>query len=138
MNESRPSWLERNWMWVVGCGCLGLIVLGLVLAGGLVFGVTRLLTSSPPYKDAVALAQADPRVVSALGEPIEAGLFVKGSINTSGSSGDADLEIPLEGSKGSGVLYVTASREAGEWSLELALVEIDDQRIDLLAKAEDG
>ncbi len=70
------------------------------------------------------------------GEPIESGWLITGSINRSGSSGDADLSIPLRGPDGHGRLYVIADRRAGKWSFELAEVRLDGaaDRVDLLER----
>jgi hypothetical protein len=92
------------------------------------------IKSSDAYKFALAKAQNDPRVQQRLGTPIEAGMFASGSINVSGSSGKADLTIPISGPKGKGSIYADATKFAGEWKfnrLEVAF-EGDPQRVDLL------
>jgi hypothetical protein len=131
----RRSWWDRNWKWVVPVGCLGLaaipvaFVLGIL---GVVFGAMR---SAGPVDEAVRLARANRQVVEALGEPVEKGWLVGGSINVTGPSGRAELSIPLSGPKGSGKLYLIADKRAGRWEFELAEVEIEGrgERIDLLA-----
>lgn len=97
----------------------------------LVFGVMK---SSDAYKMALARAKADPRVMSALGSPIDDGLFVRGKTNVSGTSGEADVAIPISGPKGKGTIYFVASKFAGEWTFSKLMVEIADtkQRIDLI------
>jgi hypothetical protein len=72
-------------------------------------------------------------VVDALGEPIEPGWYMSGSINVSGSSGEADIMIPISGPRGTGRIYAVATKSAGRWSYEILEVEIDGQpeRIDL-------
>ncbi|MDR1077017.1 MAG: cytochrome c oxidase assembly factor 1 family protein [Xanthomonadaceae bacterium] len=89
--------------------------------------------TTEPYRHAVQAAQADPRVVAALGEPINAGLFAFGNINVSGPSGQANLAIPLTGSRKSGTVYVEATKAADHWNYRLLEVSIDGdaQRIDL-------
>lgn len=118
---------------MVPAGCLGLIV----LVGSCVVGVFTLVSgsikSSGPYAQGLEMARQSPAVVAALGEPIETGWMVSGSINVSGSSGEADLAIPLEGPDGEGKLYVVADKEAGEWTFRRAEVEVPGgDRIDLL------
>ena len=130
----QKSWWGRNWMWAVPSGCLGCLLLpaGCVAAiGFLVFGLFR---TSDVYTEALERAREDLRVVEALGEPIEPGWWMMGSINISGPSGDADFSLPLSGPDGSGTLYVVAEKSAGEWAFETLLVEIDGtgERIDLL------
>ncbi|MCP9786539.1 cytochrome c oxidase assembly factor Coa1 family protein [Cyanobium sp. N5-Cardenillas] len=124
-SKPAPSWWARNWKWLVPAGCLtGLAgVAGFIaLIVGLVFG---LIKSTTPYQQALAKAQRDPVVISRLGTPIHGGLLVSGSVNLSGGTGQANLAIPLQGSKGSGTLYVEARQSAGTWSYSTLTVQPD-------------
>lgn len=114
-------------------GCLGMIL----LTGGCVVGcgvlLVSMLTSSTPYAHAVATAEAHPAVVEILGEPIEAGWLVQGSIELHNQDGEADLSIPLSGPQGSGRLYVEGTRRAGEWTYSrLQFRAQDGRQVDLL------
>ncbi len=103
------------WVWV-GIGC-GVLVLGVVaFVAFIVFVVFASMRSATPYKDGLARAQADPRVIQALGAPIAPGWFMSGSISTSGPSGNCDINIPLKGSKQNGSLHVVGTREGGRWT----------------------
>ena len=97
-------------------------------------GLFSNIKESEAYTEAIAIAQQDPRVIEVLGEPIEPGFFLSGSVNFSGSTGEADIQIPLSGPKGSATLYVVAHRSAGEWEFER--LEVDGmefpRRVDLL------
>jgi hypothetical protein len=97
----------------------------------IVFGAMK---SSDAYKSALAKAKADPRVVSALGSPITDGFFVGGQTNVSGTSGHADMNVPISGPKGKGTIYFVASKFAGKWTFSKLMVEVADsgQRIDLI------
>ena len=55
-------------------------------------------------------------------------------MQTSGSSGEADLMVPITGPKGEGKLYVMAEKQGGVWQYELLQVELAGQggRVDLL------
>ncbi len=64
------------------------------------------------------IAAGHPAVIEVTGEPIEAGWFVSGNVNTSGQIGDANLSIPISGPNGSGYLYVEATKNADEWYLD--------------------
>jgi len=107
-----------------------------VLIVTIVFGMMK---SSHAYKDALAMAQADPYVKEALGSPIKEGFLVMGNINVNGSSGHADLAIPVSGPEGSGTIYVVASKSAtaaaGKWTISRLVVDVKatNERIDLLA-----
>jgi hypothetical protein len=112
----------------------------LVFAAGLVFVIVSIvfgvMKSSDAYKTALAKAKADPRVVNALGSPITDGFFVSGKTNVSGTSGQADLTIPISGPKGKGTIYCVASKFAGEWTFSTLIVEAGEtgERIDLTEK----
>jgi len=137
MNQpAQRTWWNRNWKWVVPVGCITPLVccggfFGVILT--IVFGAIK---SSDPYKDSVARATADARVVELLGEPIEPGFFVTGNINVQNDSGDANLVIPLSGPKGSGTLHVVAEKTAGKWNNSTLEVRSADgaTTIDLLDK----
>ena len=132
VQESRSG--GRSWIkWVVGgCGCL--LVLGALAAVAIVVGVFGIVKRSDVYEEAVARAQDHPAATAALGEPIEAGWYVTGSVETSGPGGEASLSVPLEGPRGEGTLYVEATKRAGAWSYQqLELAVEDGERIDLLA-----
>jgi hypothetical protein len=105
-----------------------------VLIVTIVFGMMK---SSHAYKEALAMARADLHVQEALGSPIKEGLLVMGNISVNGSSGHADLAIPVSGPQGSGTIYVVASKSAAarQWTILRLVVDIKatNERIDLLA-----
>ena len=131
--QRSTTWWQRNWKWFVPV-CFGSIVLFagfIVLIVTIVFGM---LKSSDAYKDALAMARANPHVRDALGSPIEDGFLVMGNINVSGSSGQADLSIPVYGPQGNGTIYVVASKSVGQWTFLRLTVDIKatNERIDLI------
>ena len=119
------SWWSRNWLWFVPTGCLGLLLLIALFVGGIVFFVFGVIKSSDVYKTAVAQAKANPRVTDALGTPISEGIVLSGSINTSGDTGNADLNIPVSGPKGKGTIFVTANKSGGIWYYSKMNVHVD-------------
>jgi hypothetical protein len=133
-----PNWWTRNWKWFVPVVCVAGVVLiaGAVafvyLIVSLAFGAMK---SSGAYQQALVQTRADSAVVQALGSPIKAGFFVSGSVNVSGSSGDADLSIPISGPNGKATVYAKATKSMGEWQFSELVVEIKQtgERIDLLA-----
>jgi hypothetical protein len=113
--SSKTSWWGRNWKWVVPVGCLApLLVCGgsIALIFVFVFGVIR---SSEPYTEALARAKENPEVKAALGEPIEVGYWVSGSIDVNGTSGTAKIAIPISGPKKSATIYVDGTKTAAKW-----------------------
>ena len=120
-------------VWIVGGCTVGIIVIGGFIAG-ILFIVFTAMRSNEPYKDGLAAAQKDKRVIEALGAPVEPGWFVSGQIKTTGRSGHANIDIPLKGSKQDGSLHVVGSKEGGRWSYHRMIMTPDrGEPIDLLA-----
>lgn len=136
MNDARPNWWSRNWKWVVPCGCLAIVALAAAGAGGFVWFLKTVMTSSDAYKLAIERAVDHPAVIEALGEPVEPGWFVGGSVQVTGPTGSADLSIPVRGPKAKGTLYAVAEKSAGEWRFERLELETAGRRIDLLEPPE--
>lgn len=128
------SWFSRNWKWFVPTLVLGLVLLLALFVGGLLTLIFGLLKSSEPYQHAVAVASSNPDVVRELGAPVSPGWYVSGNINVSGTSGDANLAIPLKGSLHRGTVYVVAKKTDGVWTYTKLrmLVEGQDSPIELL------
>ncbi len=127
----RPAWVK----WIV-LGCVGLIVIVALVVWGFVALVMGSLKQSDAYKEALAKVRAESAAVEALGEPIEPGFFLSGSVNVSGPTGDASLSIPLSGPGGKGKLYLEATKRAGRWEYSLLELAVDGkpERIDLLTQ----
>lgn len=95
------------------------------------------MKSTDVYKTAVARAKSDSAVTEALGTPIEEGWFMTGKTNVEGTSGEADIGIPISGPKGKGTIYAVAKKTAGRWTYSTLEVEVKEsgQRIGLLQDA---
>jgi hypothetical protein len=121
-------------MWVVPTGCLTMIAAVVAFVMVIVAVVFGAMKSTDVYKRAVATARENPAVMQALGTPIKEGLFLSGSTNVDGASGDANLAIPISGPNGKGKIYVVAKKSAGRWSYSTLEVQVDgrERRIDLL------
>jgi hypothetical protein len=132
-SQPRPGWWSRNWKWFVPAGCLTFFAMIVAFVAIIIFVVFAAMKQSDVYKTAVARAKSDPRVVEALGTPIDEGMFVSGSTHVNGAAGDADLSIPISGPKGKATVYVAAKKSVGRWEYEKLEVEIDKtkERIDL-------
>jgi hypothetical protein len=131
------GWWSRNWKWVVPSGCLG-ILLSCGCLGALIFGLTwQTLRSTGVFVEAVAQAKQSPEVRQALGEPIEAGMMLQGSIEThNGDRGSANFSVPLKGSKAEGTLFVEAYKNGEKWQFTTLAVEVPGRpTIDLLGGA---
>jgi hypothetical protein len=131
---TEKEWYERNKKWAVPVGCLVAIVVIVSFFGGIFLIAFGALKYSGVYVESLKKSHASLAVVQALGEPIEEGFFVFGSIHVNGPSGEADISIPISGPKGSGTIYAVATKSAGIWHFELLQVDIkgSEDRIDLL------
>ncbi|MGH8102718.1 MAG: cytochrome c oxidase assembly factor 1 family protein [Chthoniobacterales bacterium] len=128
------GWWSRNWMWFVPTGCFSLLVLFAIFVAGIVVIVFGALKSTDVYKTAVARAKANIEVRAALGDDVHPGILLSGNTNVSGGSGQADLSIPISGSKGKGTIYVVATKSAGEWNYSQLVVKTEGgETIDLAA-----
>jgi hypothetical protein len=141
LQPPRPNWWSRNWKWVVPVIVLACIVLAAVPVVAIYLFAQFFLhsmKSSGGYPEALAAARANPAVVQALGTPIKDGWFPSGNIESSGSTGESDLAIPVSGPSGSGTLYVRATKSLGDWRLTMLVLQIkgSGERIDLLAGTE--
>ena len=130
----RTHWWGRNWKWFVPTGCLAILLLGVAFIAFIIAIVFGALKATDVYQTALTKAKRDPEVVNALGSPIEAGFFVSGNTNVSGSSGSADMTIPISGTKGKGAIHFVASKFAGKWSFSKLVVDVEKtgQTIDLI------
>jgi cytochrome oxidase complex assembly protein 1 len=117
---------------LIGCGVVVLLIGVCVAVLALfVFGTVK---RSHPYRAAVERAENDPRVKAVLGEPIETGWWVSGSVHVDNGNGNAELTIPLSGPKASGKLHAIATIENGDWKFErLSMKPESGDRIDLLS-----
>ena len=115
------GWWQRNWKWALALGVPG-VILGLVCVA--VYAVRALLQNSDVHADAVARARVHPQVTAALGEPVDPGFMPMGHVSIStGGGGDADLRIPLRGSRSEGRLLVVAERRGGRWHYDTLMFE---------------
>jgi len=136
----RPGWWSRNWKWFVPTGCCLGTLLGVILAiaifgmgiVGLVSGISKILKNSEPYQTAVARAKASDKVTAVIGTSIEEG-FPMGKVNTNNDEGEADLSIPITGSKGKATIYVVGTRAGGTWTYSKMTVKVTgtDEEIEL-------
>ena len=127
------GWWSRNWKWVVPTGCLGML-LSCGCLGALLFGLTwQTLRGTGVFVEAVAQAKQSPEVRQALGEPIEAGMMLQGTIQSHNDRGSARFSVPLKGSKAEGTLHVEAYKNGDDWKFTTLEVEVPGRpSIDLL------
>lgn len=122
---------------ILGCGCLGL----LLLCGGgcgafMYFGVQQ-LKKSKPWTDTIARASANSEVANELGSPLEAGWMPMGGTakmniqkDASGKeTGDVDMVVPLEGPNGKGSVHIVGKSTTGQWEYSKMEVTLPSGKI---------
>jgi hypothetical protein len=131
--QPKKSWWDRNWKWFVPTGCLSIIIIFVAFIGALFLGIGSLMTNSDAYKESMAAAERNKTVIENLGTPLENDGMVSGSINSSNNTGNCDLEIPIKGPKGKGILFVVATKNV-KWKYTQMSVYIEktDEEINLL------
>lgn len=125
--EREKNWIERNWKWCVPVGCFGSVLVIVAFGALIALLVFSMIKSSDVYKEALAKAQASEAVQEVMGVPIEGDWYVMGSVRLNGSSGNADLSIPIEGPKGEGTVYLVAQKAAGEWEFSSLVVRFEKE-----------
>lgn len=132
-----PTWWQRNWKWFLPVGCLGLLLVFLAFGAAVTLLVFRAIQSTEPAQYARIRAQRDTRVIAALGQPVEQGLWISGNVSSDAASGAAELALPISGPRGEATVYVVARKTAGRWEYSVLEVEVDGSpvRIDLLQAA---
>ncbi len=121
--------VQRNWT-IVGVILVSIFVLSF---SGLFFGLISSFKSSVAYTAAIERVRSDPRAIKVLGQPIEVGFLVTGTIKTSGPNGEAALAFSVEGSKAEGEVYTGSIKENGKWRLVKLYLDVPEvnRRFDL-------
>ncbi len=123
----QATWFSRNWKWFIPTVILVPILLIVFLGSIAVFAVFAMIKSSDPYHHALEVASQDPRVVQKLGAPIVPAWYAGGSINQSGSSGYANLLIPVKGQLHSATVFVIARKSEGTWNYQRLGIRIEGE-----------
>lgn len=125
---------------------VALIIAGVVLvvvvvascAGGAVYVAMRAFRDHGAAKQALADAQADPRVAAILGAPLEQGWLVQANLSSVNGVETITMSFPVHGPKGDGRVDLTASgTPQGGWAFSRKTLTIGHggSVIDLLTPA---
>lgn len=114
--------MNKNTKWIA----LGFLV------SFIFFGISTLivvfamnLLKGDAYQLSLTSLHNNSAVIEKMGEPIQPGWFVIGSISTSGSEGSASLGYSISGSLASGWVHVDAKKLEGDWKLNEVVVSIN-------------
>jgi hypothetical protein len=116
--------------WAIAGVIAWLAVIGLMAA--IFFSIVAAFRSSDVYRLGIARLESNPEAVRLLGTPIETG-FPTGNFNVNGPDGEARLAIPVHGPRGSGTVFIEATKSMGVWRFEHIQLQVDGhaERIDL-------
>lgn len=123
-NEEVQQASQTPWKKYLAIGCAVFFFCGLCFAGCIgmgFYGVVSAVKSSEPYQMAEKFAKIDPVIKGQIGEVTGFGFMPSGSVNTSGSSGDADLSVSVNGKNGSGTLLFRCTIRNGKWKVKSAI-----------------
>jgi len=135
---SRWAWRNRLWRdldhfrsvqrkWAIAGFCL--VGFFFLVAAGIVFFVQAMIKDSDAFKLTMERLRAEPEIAEKLGADFAPGWIVSGNISyNAGGSGEASLNIPLSGSRGSARAFSEARRENGTWTLERLSVRLADSQ----------
>lgn len=131
-----PAQKSSAGKWVLlGCGgCLGLILVSVVISFGVYFLAMGVIQKSDVYAEALKRTENSVEVQKELGTPIAPGWSFSGSANYNNGVGDANFTLPVRGPKAEGTLRVKAhkSSRAAAWEYSKLEVELSDgKKVDL-------
>jgi len=109
------SWLEKHPVWKIPLGALILILLVVSFGGMVMTIITTSFRHSDVYKQAVARASESLQVREQFGEPLQIAWLISGELSVTGSTGRANLSIPISGPHGRGVIHVVAKKAGAFW-----------------------
>src|SRR5262245_23142915 len=107
-------------------GCSVLVVLGVALIAVIVIFVFGAIKKTDAYKQALSKVHGDQRVAAVLGDPIEPGFWVSGSMNLNNGKGNADFKFPVSGPKAKATVHAVASTEGNGWEFTTLEVTPDN------------
>jgi|GEM_PF-715633 len=111
---------------LLGCGCLGIFLVCVGCCGVGPYMYFDWIKSSQPYKDSLAKVQAHPDVKQELGEPMEPGFWVGGTIDE--TQGIAAVVYQLKGPNGEAIVAGDARKAAGENEWKFNKLEVQIQK----------
>lgn len=111
--------MSNSLKWIL----IGLLAFCAMIAfiGGITALVMKMMKGDA-YELSLTEVRSTPSVVEFIGDPIQPGWFVLGSVSTSGPDGSAALEYSIHGSISDAKVYVYATKYAGEWVLDKLIV----------------
>jgi Cytochrome oxidase complex assembly protein 1 len=104
-------------------GCVIVLAIVAIVAAAIMAVAFGAIKSTDAYKEAQHRAVTDPRVLAALGAPVEAGFFVTGKISVVNRTGTAIMNFPISGSRQKASVRAEATLDAEGWHYSVLRVE---------------
>jgi len=123
----QKSWFSRNWGWLLGGGCLSIIIVLVIVIVGAFYKITDSIKESEPYSYAYSKAIENENVISFLGQPIETNGLGSTKYSYKNGSSTSSLTIPVKGPKDEGKIVVEAEKINNEWTYNALYVKIDGE-----------
>jgi hypothetical protein len=123
--------LGSSWK-VIAVAFVGLFISIWIIVGLFVMWAASQMRSSDATKLTIATAEASPALTEELGQPLKIGRLISGYVDD--SAGRAEVEVPVSGPRGNGVLYAKLRKQSGAWQIQLLTFrgEKDAANLDLL------
>ncbi|MFY9560893.1 MAG: cytochrome c oxidase assembly factor Coa1 family protein [Terriglobales bacterium] len=135
---SRKSWLDRHAGWKIPLGCLAAVLLLAAFAALIITIVSSAFHNSDVFREAIARAERSRQVTDRIGTPLRPGWLPQGKIEVSGSTGTAQMAIPVTGPGGKATINLDARKIAGAWQFRTLQVQFEDSTSVNLLAAEGG
>jgi hypothetical protein len=103
------------------------LILVLVVLPALFFVITGSMKHSDAFNMSLGELQNNPEIIALIGQPIEPGFLVTGSISSGTGSGKALLNYSIKGPKGEAEVQVAAIKEIDGWHIKELLVYSEGQ-----------
>lgn len=121
------SWLDRHARWKIPLGCLIVVFLLCTFVAVVLAIIDVSFRNSMVYQEALARAERSPEVTSRIGEPLRPGHVFQGKLNVSGSTGNANMAIPVTGPRGKATIVLDARKVGGAWVFRTLCVQFNGQ-----------
>jgi hypothetical protein len=110
VERPRHDWLVRHWKSVLA------VWVGLAISP--VLWLPIIIRCSDATKASINMADSNPALTEKLGRPIKTGWLISGYTEVQFGTGQANLEIPVSGPNGSGIVYADVRKLAGVWRVQ--------------------
>ena len=115
---------------LIALGAAGFVLLAFAIIGS----ATTMMKSSEPYHWSLKQVRNNPTVLNQLGEPIEPGWLVTGSISTGQGTGRAFLKYSVSGPTGKGNVVVDGKMKDGAWLYQRSGIEIGSNYVSFVGQ----